>query len=1199
MAIVWGAWAGPNYERVRAGIEVTASGTKMTVKYYAEAQSNINDAQKMTLTKSITGTKSYTLHKPSGGSMLVDTRTLTGVRGLAYAFGAKITGVYTGATPEVSTMFLVPPAPPGAPTIGSVTAQGSSITVNWSNGAGNGGSFTRSQVQFATNAAFTANVSSGYPTGLTRTFTAKTAAPQTTYWVRVRHENSAGWGAWSSVKTVTTPPQVPLAPTGFTAVRVNDARQDLAWTRTHTAAAPWQNVVILRKDVAPNGVESTFMVRLAGTATTYSDTATAPNKRYIYTVHAENAGGAGASTPPVERYTTPPALVSVQAVHTAPNITVSWARPANAQYGTSVQIEHKEGAGAWALLTTIGALGPSSYTHSAVNPATAHVYRARLITPDLLPGAWAESNAVPLAAPPAAPVPGGEVVADAAEPVRLEWVHAPVDASSQTKFQYRWRTGGPWAEEPAATATAGTAVIPGGTHANGETLEWQVRTWGAHPDPSPWSATAAITLTARPTAAIIYPVGGTHTVPLLSVTWAYGQAEAAPQAQFEIELRNDTGAMAEARAGDGGALGYPLETRLPDGTAWAVRVRVRSSLGLWSQWAEESFVVNYPEPPAPVVTAEYQQATGSALVQVENPPSQTVPMVKKNLVRDPSFETLGGLVEARRNIMRRPVWAASSFEIKGSGVTVEDSGAGRIKVSMLGSSYAISMLVVGNESYPPGPRSLGVKIEAITNGRWQVGYRRDSDSGIGVKGTIDVLAGETYYFKTSHTTISYIGSAYFDIISKSGAAEAIFSEPIIELTPNIGPYFDGTKNNTGGGTVRWLGAVNNSNSVLEIVTVAGMQANPEHPGELARSAVWQRSGAHSLMIQPTTASSDSYALLNPATLGMKANTTYTLIVWVHVPEELTGYAAPGRVRRVLVGYAAAPDQFSPEYPNVPGVHELRWEFTTGPTAPTHMWIYNGYDVNGAGHQNRVYFDDLTIVEGTYSGPAFHGDTPPLTTQDGYSATFAWDGAANASPTTGSFGPAPEAERNTVQRSIDGGPWVTIGENVDINSSIIDPLPALNRVNCYRAVAWTAAPASSESAPFDLEARDPGWIFINAATAGYARFIKFYGNARPQGGVGREKTLHRFAGRPKPVAFFGEAITQKVAATARLTPGESSTLTEVESMHREAEIVCWRDAKGRRFFGVLDELKYTWEKAPNLVEITTGCEEVDHNEFYPG
>lgn len=419
-----------------------------------------------------------------------------------------------------------------------------------------------------------------------------------------------------SVTIPARPYAPPAAPTDLVVTRVSDSQQNLAWTNTNpgSASAPYQGVTILRRD---NVDTSWVTMANLGVVTSWSDTSTQANRLYDYQVAGANSSGVGIFSGVAQVPTTPAAPSNFTATKSGSNIALAWTL--NASYGCYSQVWRREGSGSYVFLADLPP-GVSTYTHTAPNPAVTHQYQvvSYVASPSVTSGT-ATSNVVQLTAPPNAPTTTGPTTAqDASTAITRSWVHNPVDSSPQTKFQTQWRQAGTgtWnvgAETAGATASTTAAA---NSFPQGVTIEWQVRTWGAHANPSPWSATATFETSASPTATITAP-GTTHTLPTLQPVVAYYQAQSVAQAGWELELRSAANVLLVAATGTGAipALAYMLV----NATGYTLRARTQSAKGLWSAWASKAFTVDFPEPAQPTVSATWDRETGSVQVAVANP----------------------------------------------------------------------------------------------------------------------------------------------------------------------------------------------------------------------------------------------------------------------------------------------------------------------------------------------------------------------------------------------------------------------------------------------------------------------------------------------------------------------------------------------------------------------------------------------------
>ena len=435
------------------------------------------------------------------------------------------------------------------------------------------------------------------------------------------------------------PVSVPAAPSSVSASRVSDTQHTISWTRNATTDAPYSSLGVERWDNV-SGVYS-LRATLSGAATSWSDTGTIADREYRWRVYASNDAGVSSRAFSGNLKTTPKASGTPTATKTSSgDITVAWS--GNSAIADGIEVWHASG-GVWdgAALATLSGTA-TTYSHTSPSSSAAHSYRtrAKTTTPALTGAYSATSNTVALLAAPNAPTnlsPNGSV-RDAALPVTLTWQHNPVDTTAQTKYEVQYRTnGGAWTSTGTVTSSTTSRTITAGTWANGSTIEWQVRTWGGHADPSPWSATASFTTSATPTAAPNSPDASTpHTSSTVSASWGYYQSDGLVQAAWQARLKDGAGAVLETRSGSGAATSTTFTRSVADATTYKWDVRVQSSAGLWSDWAEATFAVAYATPPAPILSLLWMPDTGAvaATVDVAAPGAGEVAAVSVSLWRE-------------------------------------------------------------------------------------------------------------------------------------------------------------------------------------------------------------------------------------------------------------------------------------------------------------------------------------------------------------------------------------------------------------------------------------------------------------------------------------------------------------------------------------------------------------------------------------
>lgn len=435
--------------------------------------------------------------------------------------------------------------------------------------------------------------------------------------------------------TINVPPNPPAAPSNLNVTRNSDTSQNVYWKDNASVAAPYTLLQVQRKVYDGNW---SGWIAIAGDGSyntgsgnrSYGDTGTVPNRIYVYRIYVNNTAGEAATPESVWVFTSPAAPTNVQAVKQASgSIVLSWTRGTpHTEINTNIDYSI-DGGTTWTSLVTGIAGNVSTYTHATPPAAANIVYRVRHTIWQGNPGgnvgigltsAYGQSNSVPLTTPPAAPSalsPNGTVF-DATTAQTFTWRHNNVDSSTQTAYEIQYRIGtAAWTSTGKISSAASLRAFAANTFTNGKTYEWQVRTWGAHADPSPWSSVATFTTSAAPTVVINTP-GSILEAALVTTTWTYYDAEGTAQSAWEAQLLQ-SGSILEQLAGSGDGTSAAFTTRLVDATTYQIRVRARDGSGLWSQWAQKTFTTSFPSPAIPLISVVWDINTGIAGITVNNP----------------------------------------------------------------------------------------------------------------------------------------------------------------------------------------------------------------------------------------------------------------------------------------------------------------------------------------------------------------------------------------------------------------------------------------------------------------------------------------------------------------------------------------------------------------------------------------------------
>jgi len=423
-----------------------------------------------------------------------------------------------------------------------------------------------------------------------------------------------------SVSVAARPYLSPNNPSGVSASRSSDTRIVVSYSHSATTARPRTRFRIRRRELQSNGSWSSWIDRGTSTSLSFTDTTTS-NRRYQYQVRAEGPGGNSSyvtATSTVD--TSPSAPSNMRARAVSAGIEVSWNN--TSRYPTSVRIERQEDDGSWQHFATVSA-GTTSRVLNDPDLTKTHRFRARAEGPSLNSG-WVYSERVELAAPPGAPTNlGPSTVWDATQPRELTWRPAPTDGSEQTAFEVRHRlydpaSPGSWTWTGKINSSTSRWTLPADTYANGDVIEWQVATWGVHPDRGPYSASNLQTPTAPPTVSINAPDSETvveQSTALLE--WGYSQDQDHPQIAWRVTLTR-AGGQSQVITGEGADTEYLL-TGLRDDSAYTVVLQVQSATGQWSDPDTVGFPVAYPQPQAPSLDSGWTRETGAVSLQVEQP----------------------------------------------------------------------------------------------------------------------------------------------------------------------------------------------------------------------------------------------------------------------------------------------------------------------------------------------------------------------------------------------------------------------------------------------------------------------------------------------------------------------------------------------------------------------------------------------------
>lgn len=373
--------------------------------------------------------------------------------------------------------------------------------------------------------------------------------------------------------------------------------------------------------------------------------------------------------------------------------------------------------------------------------------------------------------------------------------------------------------------------------------------------------------------------------------------------------------------------------------------------------------------------------------------------VLTNLVTNPSFESTAGTGTFFTNLCTNPSfetnttgWAAGLTSLAMSATVGGKEGANALRATSStttahqaqfnfsvtsGQSYTLSGWI-----YRPNT-SQDIQFRAAFGG-----------ASINASGTAANATANTWqrFTVTGTATSTGTGTAIFQTTAASAASGHVFyvDAVLIENSNALHDYYSGATAAAGDFTYAWTGTAHASTSQWRFTGVTNSSAQ----GTVSSTA-WSNSGSRSVRVIPIyTNQNDSYAALN-SMVTLAPSTTYTVIAKARLTSVQTG-TLHASARSVVVAWSAGSVVTASEttVPNAIGVYEYRKVFTTPAGGSLAQFrAYNGapYTTMGA---NEIWWDDVTVVQGTYTGSSFDGATT-----DSAEFQYDWTGTVNGSTST--------------------------------------------------------------------------------------------------------------------------------------------------------------------------------------------------------
>lgn len=218
-----------------------------------------------------------------------------------------------------------------------------------------------------------------------------------------------------------------------------------------------------------------------------------------------------------------------------------------------------------------------------------------------------------------------------------------------------------------------------------------------------------------------------------------------------------------------------------------------------------------------------------------------------------------------------------------------------------------------------------------------------------------------------------------------------------------------------------------------------------------------------------------------------------------------------------------------------------------------------------------------------------------------------------SPGTVTPGTDVEADSVTIERRVNGGEWVILGQGILIPTDFLDTLPLTNGLNEYRITAVSSSSSTVVGPLLEVYGidgatdGDPLWAWLSYGDT-FEFDLRVHGELAISETSGRQRAQQHFLGRARPVALVGANTTLALSLSGTLfydrrclPPDDDCTYDSHPRSWRAAgndsEVVCYRDFTGRRIFGTLSDVQVSDGAWPGKAAVNYTVTEVDFTERY--
>lgn len=495
-----------------------------------------------------------------------------------------------------SPAFTVPHLAAAPSNLTATRNSDTSITLNWTNPST---SYDRVYIQYQRNGgSWTALTNK--TTSASHTWTS--ASADSVYNFRVYTTYQGSTSGYSNTATAYT---TPTAPSSLTATRNSDTKATLSWTNNSSS---YTKTYIERQT---DGGSWSSLANVAKGTTSYADTTTSADHAYKYRVRAYNGGrySSYATSSAVTMSPSRPTSMTTSAIQGSTNVAVTLVNAS--KVATSIEWQTSADGSTWSASTTVSGSPVTSFTVTGLS-GTGYIRVRNKNGTGTSP--WLTSDAVTTICPPNPPTlltPSGNVYDMADGDIAFSWRHNALDGSSQTAYELAYSVNG-GADTTLSGTTSQERTLSLTGLSVGDSISWKVRTKGADPSYSDWSATKTFALYTAPSLSITSP-GATVSGMPISIAVTYSDMAGFDCVAASYSLIQDGAVMfTEPLEINGSSLTASLDVSefLPDnGATYELSVEARSSSSLTAT-ATATFDATFQEPVAGELSVDNDPETG-------------------------------------------------------------------------------------------------------------------------------------------------------------------------------------------------------------------------------------------------------------------------------------------------------------------------------------------------------------------------------------------------------------------------------------------------------------------------------------------------------------------------------------------------------------------------------------------------------------